>query len=198
MEFPFITNNFDLPILHWIADNLQCGFLDGFMKFITLFGEAGIFWIATALVCLFLRKTHKTGLAMGIALLIGLVVCNLVLKKIIQRPRPYDYELAHFGVIIQLKISGLGDFSFPSGHTIACVECATVLMLSNKKFGIPAAILAVLVAFSRLYLYVHYPTDVITSVVLGIGNGCLSWYIAGKVYPLYAEKLNHLYDKRHA
>jgi len=167
MEFPFITNNFDLPILHWIADNLQCGFMDGFMKFVTLFGEAGIFWIATALVCLFFRKTHKTGLGMGIALLIGLVVCNLVLKKVIQRPRPYDYEWDHFKVLIELKISGLGDFSFPSGHTIACFEASVVLMLMHKKMGIPALILAILVSFSRLYLYVHYPTDVIVSVILG-------------------------------
>ena len=198
MEFPFITESFDLPILHWIADNLQCGFMDGFMKFITLFGEAGIFWIATALVCLLIQKTHKTGLAMGIALLIGLVVCNLALKKIIQRPRPYDYELEHFGILIQLKISGLGDFSFPSGHTIACVECATVLMLTNRKIGIAATVLTILVAFSRLYLYVHYPTDVITSIILGVGIGFLGYYLAGRLYPLYADKLNRLYAKKHA
>ena len=188
MEFPFITNNFDLPILHWIADNLQCGFMDGFMKFVTLFGEAGIFWIATALVCLFFRKTHKTGLGMGIALLIGLVVCNLVLKKVIQRPRPYDYEWDHFKVLIELKISGLGDFSFPSGHTIACFEASVVLMLMHKKMGIPALILAILVSFSRLYLYVHYPTDVLASIVLGIGIAFLACFLVDKIWAACLRK----------
>ena len=188
MEFPVITEGFDLPILHWIAENLQCGFMDGSMKLITLFGEAGIFWIATALICLFFRKTHKTGLAMGISLLIGLVVCNLILKKVIMRPRPYDYEWTHFGTLINLKISGLGDFSFPSGHTIACFECATVLLLSNKKFGIAAMILAVLVAFSRLYLYVHYPTDVLTSIVLGIGIAYLGNFLVKKAFSMWESR----------
>jgi len=159
--------SFDLPILEWIAANMRSGFMDFIMPIITLFGEAGIFWIAWAVLLLIFPKYRKAGVAMLIALIMGLVVCNMILKPMVQRPRPYDFQLAEFGKEIKLLIDAQHDFSFPSGHTIACFEASVVLMLMHKKMGIPALILAILVSFSRLYLYVHYPTDVIVSVILG-------------------------------
>lgn len=167
--------SFDLPILDWIRANLQCGFLDFIMPIITLFGEGGIFWIAWAVLMLIFPKTRKTGLGMGIALLMGVIICNVIMKPMIGRPRPYDFQEEQFGIIINLLIEKQSDFSFPSGHTIASFEAAIVLLLNDKRMGIPATILAVLVAFSRLYLYIHYPTDVIFSVFAGtlfaiIGN----------------------------
>ncbi len=160
--------SFDLPILDWIQANLQSGFMDVFMPIITLFGEAGIFWIAWAVLLLFFPKTRKIGIGMGIALALGLLICNATLKPLVQRPRPYDFVEANSGVIINLLIEKQDDFSFPSGHTMASFEAATVLLLNDKRMGIPAMILAVLVSFSRLYLYIHYPTDVIFSVFAGI------------------------------
>ena len=176
----FLAESFDLPILDWIFTNLKCGFLDAVMPIITLFGDAGIFWIACSVVLLCIPRYRRAGLSMGIALLIGLLVCNVTLKPLVGRIRPYDYQLQHFGKQIPLLVEGLHDFSFPSGHTIASFEAATALLLHNKKLGIPAMVLAVLIAFSRLYLYVHYPTDVLVSVVLGIGIAFLGKFLAHK------------------
>ena len=163
----FLAVNFDLPILEWIQANLQCGFLDFIMPIITLFGEGGIFWIAWAVILLIIPKTRKIGISMIIALLLGLLVCNITLKPLVARIRPYDLQEQDFGIYINLLIERQHDFSFPSGHTIASFEAAVVLLKYSKKMGIPALILAILVSFSRLYLYVHYPTDVLVSVVLG-------------------------------
>ena len=184
----FLAESFDLPILDWIAGNLQCAFLDFIMPLITLLGDAGIFWIAMAVVMLFFPKYRKIGLSMGISLLIGLLLCNVTLKPLVGRIRPYDYQLENFGVQIKLLIEAQHDFSFPSGHTIASFEAATALMIRNRKLGIPAMVLAVLIAFSRLYLYVHYPTDVLASVVLGIGIAFLGCFLVDKGYGLYEAK----------
>ena len=189
--FSFLAENFDLPILDWIAANLWCPFLDAVMPVITLLGDAGIFWIAIAVALLFFPKTRKVGLGMGAALILGLLVCNVTLKPLVARIRPYDYQLEHFGVTIKLLIEAQHDFSFPSGHTIASFEAATVLLIHSKKAGIPAMVLACLIAFSRLYLYVHYPTDVIASVILGIGFGILGNWLVQKGFSMYENrKLN--------
>lgn len=186
--FTYFAEHFDLPILDWIAANLHCAFLDTAMPTITVLGNAGIFWILTAAALLISRKHRQIGLGMGIALTIGLLICNVTLKPLCGRIRPYDYQLEHYGRTIRLLIAAQHDFSFPSGHTIASFEAATVLLLHNKKFGIPALVLAVLIAFSRLYLYVHYPTDVICSILLGTAIGYLSYRLV-KYY--HTRKSSH-------
>ena len=182
--FSWLAKNFDLPILDWIAEHLQCGFLDTVMPLITLLGDAGIFWIAIAVVCLLFPKTRKIGFSMGAALLLGVVVCNIIMKPAFARIRPYDYQLEHFGKTIKLLVATPHDFSFPSGHTIASFEAAAAIAIHNKKWGIPALVLACLIAFSRLYLYVHYPTDVLASVALGIGFAFLGSWIVEKGYKI--------------
>ena len=91
--FGLMAEGFDLPILDCIAENIHCAFLDTVMPLITLLGDAGIFWIAVAVALLFFPKTRKTGLAMGTALIMGLLVCNLTLKPLVGRIRAYDYQL---------------------------------------------------------------------------------------------------------
>ena len=184
----WLAVNFDLLILDWIAANIWNPVLDVVMPIITLLGDAGIFWIACAAVMLFIPKLRKTGLAMGAALVIGLLLCNVTLKPLVGRIRPYDFQMEHFGNEIKLLIDAQHDFSFPSGHTIASFEAATVLLINNKKLGVPAMILAVLIAFSRLYLYVHYPTDVLASVVLGIGIAFLGNFLVNKGYGIWEAK----------
>jgi len=174
--------SFDLPILEWIRNTLWCDALDVAMPIITMFGDAGIFWIACSVLLMLFRKTRKTGLGMIIALMIGLVVCNMTLKPMVQRIRPYDLQ-ADLGVVIPLLNGAMHDFSFPSGHTIASFEAAVVLLKNSKKMGIPAMILAVLIAFSRLYLYVHYPTDVIASILLGTLFAFIGDALAGVIAP---------------
>jgi len=180
--------SFDLPILEWIQANMQSGFMDTIMPLITLLGEDGIFWIAWSVLLMLFPKTRKTGLGMAFAMAFGLLLCNVTLKPLIERPRPYDFQLAQFGKEITLLIEAQHDFSFPSGHTIACFEAATVLLKNSKKMGIPAIIIAVLVAFSRMYLYVHYPTDVLVSIVLGTLLGLLGNWLAGLLAPKLVKK----------
>ena len=174
--------SFDLPILEWIQAHLQSGFMDFIMPIITVFGDAGIFWMVWAAVLLIFPKTRKTALGMAFAMMMGLVICNMILKPVVGRIRPYDFQINELGktwdeILLagKLLVETPHDYSFPSGHTIASFEACVVLLLNDKRMGIPALILAILIAFSRMYLYVHYPTDVLVSVVLGtlfafIGN----------------------------
>ena len=178
---------FDLPILDWIQANLQSGFMDTFMPFITKFGDHGTFWMIVAAILFIIPRTRKTGLGMAIAMMIGLLICNVTLKPLVGRIRPYDLQ-AELGITIQLLGERMHDFSFPSGHTIASFEAAVVLLKNSKKMGIPAMILAILISFSRLYLYVHYPTDVIASVILGIGLAFLGKFLVQKGYDLYEKR----------
>ena len=175
-----IAMAFDFPILDWIQATLKCGFLDVVMPIITMFGDGGIFWILCSLIFLCLPKHRRTGLAMILSLIMGVILCNVLLKNIVGRIRPYDLK-DQLGVTIPLLTERMHDFSFPSGHTIASFEASVALLLNNKKLGIPAVILAILIAMSRLYLYVHYPTDVITSVFLGIGLAFLANHLVKKL-----------------
>lgn len=180
--------SFDLPILEWIQATLQSGFMDTIMPIITMFGDAGIFWMAWATLLLFLPKYRRTGLGMWFALAMGLLICNITLKPLVGRIRPYDFQINELDktwndILLggKLLVEMPHDFSFPSGHTIASFEACTVLLLNSKLMGIPAVILAVLIAFSRLYLYVHYPTDVIFSLFAGILFGILGNLIAKRI-----------------
>ena len=186
--FGRLAEFFDLPVLDWIQANLQSGFMDMLMPIITLFGDAGIFWIACSVILLLIPKYRKTGLSMGVALLLGVLVCNVTMKPLFHRIRPYDYQEQYLKNVIPLLVERQHDFSFPSGHTIASFEACTALMLRNKRLGIPATLLAILIAFSRLYLYVHYPTDVITSVFLGIGFGFLGSWIVDLLWDKFSGK----------
>ena len=177
--------SFDLPVLDWIQANLKSSVMDTVMPIITGFGDAGSFWMVVSALLFIFPKTRRTGLGMAIAMMIGLIVCNVTLKPLVARIRPYDLQ-AELGVTIQLLGERMHDFSFPSGHTIASFEAAVVMLKNSKKLGIPAMILAVLISFSRLYLYVHYPTDVIASIILGplfalIGDA-LAGLITSKVH----------------
>lgn len=174
--------SFDLPVLDWIQANMQSEFMDKFMPFITRFGDHGTFWMIVAALLFLFPKTRKTGLGMAIAMMLGLLVCNVTLKPLVARIRPYDLQ-EELGVTIQLLGERMHDFSFPSGHTIASFEAAVVMLKNSKKLGIPAMILAVLIAFSRLYLYVHYPTDVIASVLLGTLFALIGDGLAGLIAP---------------
>ena len=186
--FSFFAEGFDLPVLDWIAENLRSPLLDTLMPLVTRLGDGGIFWIAVAVVLLLIPKTRKIGLSMGAALLIGLVVCNLTLKPLLARIRPYDYQLAHFGRTITLLVAAPHDFSFPSGHTLASFEAAIALTVYNRKWGIPALVLAAVIAFSRLYLYVHYPTDVLFSLLISVPIAFLGCFLVKKGYALYESK----------
>ena len=172
--------SFDLPILDWIQANMANPFLDFIMPWITILGDAGIFWMICAAILAITKKYRRIGFGMAIAMVLGLLVCNVTLKPLVARIRPYDFQET-LGVTVNLLIEKQHDFSFPSGHTIASFEACTVMLLGSKKLGIPATILAILIAFSRMYLYVHYPTDVIASVILGTLFGVIGYLVTHKI-----------------
>lgn len=151
--------------------------LDKILAFITSLGNAGIVWIVLVVVLLILPKTRKTGIIVAAALLMDLVLCNLILKNLVARVRPYDINTA-IAILIKKPL----DFSFPSGHTAASFAAMTALFLAKmKKAWIAALVLAVLIAFSRLYFYVHYPTDVLGGAVVGILSGIIGYAVVEKI-----------------
>lgn len=172
-----IFNQYELPVLHWIQDIMKCDALDVFFSYITKLGNFGIFWILLAIMLLFFKKTRKTGISMGIALILGLIICNLTLKPLVARTRPYIEDTS-----LMLIIKPEADFSFPSGHTVASIESAVAIYIKNKKWGTAALILAVIIAFSRLYLTVHYPSDVVIGALIGIMTGIAGCRIASLLY----------------
>ncbi len=180
-----LARQFDLPFLDWIAEHLWCPALDAIVPLITHLGDAGIFWILAAAAMLCFPKYRRAGFCVALSLLMGLVFCNGLLKPLVGRIRPYDFQLQEFGRTIPLLIPAPTDFSFPSGHTIASFEAAVAITLHHKKLGIPALVLAAAISFSRLYLYVHYPSDVIVSVILGTGIAFLSSWTVKESFQIY-------------
>lgn len=175
----------DLSILEWIQAHLRCGFLDVFAPLITLFGEGGVFWIALTVLLLVIPKTRKYGLAMFFALALDVLLCNLIIKPLVARPRPYTYRPE-----LELLVEKLSDFSFPSGHTAVAFAGAVALLRSRTRWGIPAVILAALIGLSRLYLYVHYPTDVLCGALLGAACGVFGAFLANWSCKFYKNRRN--------
>ena len=153
----------DANILLWIQEHLRADWLNPIMKGITHLGDSGIFWIILCLALLIIPKTRRRGLLCTLSLILEVLIVNVAIKPTVARIRPYE---AMDGLIC--LVGKQKDFSFPSGHSMRSFAAATVLFMNNKKFGIPAFILAFLTAFSRVYLYAHYFTDVFAGAILGI------------------------------
>lgn len=146
---------------------------DQVMCLITHLGDSGMIWILLTLGMLLLPGKRRTGAVLAAALCIDLILCNGILKNLVARVRPFDVNTA-----VQLLVKAPRDFSFPSGHTAASFTAVMALYLTGeKKLFLPALVLAVLIAFSRLYLYVHYPTDVLGGVFVGLLCGYLGWQL---------------------
>ena len=151
----------EFEILYAI-NNLHNPILDKIMIAVTSLGNAGLIWIGIAVFLLFIKKTRKCGILMLISMALGLILGNGVLKNLIARDRPCWIDTN-----IPLLIPNPHDFSFPSGHTLASFEAAVMIFLHNKKWGSISFILAALIAFSRMYLFVHFPTDILGAMILG-------------------------------
>lgn len=168
--------SFDNAILDFIQTYIRNGFLDFILPIITRLGNEGILWILIAIAFLISKKYRTSGVKLAIALLLCLIIGNITLKPLFARTRPFDINTE-----IELLITKPTDFSFPSGHTMSSFAAAIVIYNANKRMGIVAMILAVLIAFSRLYLYVHFPSDIIAGVIIGVINAiiaikCVDYY----------------------
>ncbi len=165
----------EIQILDWIQ-NIRTPFLDMVVPFISQLGNAGIIWIVLAALMLLMPKTRRSGLILALALIADLILCNVILKNLIARTRPYDVNTA-----VNLLIAKPVDYSFPSGHTAASFASVTALYLAGeKKLWKLALIPAVLIAFTRMYLYVHYPTDILGGIAVGIVSGYIGFFIVRK------------------
>ena len=170
--------SFEFAVLDWIQANLRSPIMDLLMTAITTLGNHGLVWLILAGILLLTPKHRKAGVAVLAGLALEVACCNLVLKPLVGRIRPCDVNPA-----VQLLVARPDDFSFPSGHTGASFAAVSALYFSRSRLWMPSLILAVLIAFSRLYLYVHYPTDILAGALLGIMTG---W--AGNLVSAYANR----------
>ena len=165
---------FEFAFLDWLQQ-FRNPVLDALAVFFNYAGEHGEIWIAFTLILL-LCRTRKAGLAMAIALISYLIAGDFILKPLFARPRPCDVNTA-----VTILVKRPHGHSLPSGHTASAFAAAFALWLQNRKLGVPALVLAAFIAFTRLYLYVHFPTDILGGVVLGLALGALASLLADKI-----------------
>jgi undecaprenyl-diphosphatase len=167
----------DESILFFIQEHMKNPALDRVMVFITSLGDAGFLWIATAFVLMLIKRYQACGVTLLCSLSFSTFLGDNLLKPLFHRVRPCN----KFPEIVTL-IRGLHSPSFPSGHTMAAFASATILYYYDRRIGIPAYVIASLIAFSRLYLFVHYPSDILGGMLLGIITSLIMLYGLNKIY----------------
>ena len=175
--------NLDWIILHGLRVLTTCPLLDFWMPRITALGNSGIVWVVAAIVLLCTKKYRRYGVMLLVGLAAALLLGNLALKNLFARPRPCWLDES-----VPLLIARPSDYSFPSGHTMAGAIGATILTVADRRFGWAAIPLAVLIAFSRIFLFVHYPTDVLAGILLGTLAALLTYFAAKAIQKRQAEK----------
>lgn len=182
----------ELEILHWF-ESIHTPILNYIMYVITCLGNAGIVWIflALAMLMVFPKKYRKVGLTVAVGLILSLIMCNLVMKNMFQRIRPFVADPT-FESLFDI-FAGIDDWSFPSGHTSASFAAAVAVFMWNKRDGAFALVLGTLISLSRLYLTVHYPTDVLASVLLGSIYGVAA-YIIVRFLMKRSERIRAVFD----
>lgn len=169
----------EFDILHWFA-GLHNTVLNPIMYGFTMLGEAGIFWIIIALLMLIglpKKDYRKVGITVGVALILSLIMCNGIMKNAFQRIRPFVADPTLYETELYNIFGTIHDWSFPSGHTSASFAAAVAIFMWKKREGAGALVIATMISLSRLYLTVHYPSDVLASLVLGSVYGVLAYFI---------------------
>lgn len=163
----------------YVLQGLHTPFLDKFMTSVTFLGNSGWFFIVLGAALLCFERTRKTGFLVLVSLLVGLIIGNGAIKHLVMRARPCWIDQT-----VPLLIENPTDYSFPSGHTLAAFETAFIIFLVNRRWGIPMLGLAAVIGLSRLYLFVHFPTDVLSGMALGI---FIAWFVSRTIdkYKIY-------------
>lgn len=176
---PEIIQQWDEGALVWIAENLRCALLDPFVKLYTQLGNTGMLFIVLGLVMLMFRQTRKAGFSALCAMLIGLVVVNFTIKPLVARARPW--------LVIENFVNLVPEHdpnSFPSGHTNAAFAFAVAVCLSAPKrwMKVTAVCMAAAMGLSRLYVGVHFPSDVLVGAAVGSLCGLLGAWVVRKAW----------------
>lgn len=174
---PDIIQGFDERFLFFLQVYIKCPALDRFMVFVTRLGDAGLFWILVALIFLFFKRYQKCGLTILLTIKLAHYLGDDILKPLVGRVRPC-IKYPELSLLIPAPHSP----SFPSGHTMTSFACAAVIYYFDKQLGIASYVLASLIAFSRLYLFVHYPSDVLAGILYGIGCSAVLIPILRSIY----------------
>ena len=160
--------------------------LDSFFLAVTkIAGSYGQLWVIVAAVLLVFKKTRKAGVAVLLAYAAVFLIGQYGLKNLVSRPRPCQIDL-DFALLVDRPSSS----SFPSTHSAWAFGAATAVFMQHKKSGIAAFIAAALIAFSRMYLFLHFPTDVLAGIVLGIALGVLANLITGRIWKTADQRKN--------
>lgn len=170
-SIPSLMTHIDFSILYWIQEYIVNDFLTPIMKAFTMAGNGGILWIILGIVLLFTKKTRPIGVAALLSLALVAIINNEIIKPIVERPRPFT------SAEIELLIAAPGGYSFPSGHTSSSFAAATAIFIKNRKIGTAALICAALIGFSRMYFFVHFPSDVFVGMIEGILVAVLVTYL---------------------
>ena len=171
-----MLNQIESEFLVFIQENLRFEWLNKVLIFITHFGDGGLFWILVAALLLIGKSTRRAGITSALSISLGALCTNVCLKNLVHRTRPYVVN-DHLDILINFP----HDYSFPSGHTCASFAVATVIFcMLPRRYGVPAVIFASLIAISRLYVGVHYPTDILGGLIVGTGAAFIAIYIVKK------------------
>ena len=191
----------EIQILHWF-ETLHNPITNPIFYVITTLGNAGWFWIVLAVLMLTVlpKKYKKAGLTMAIARILSLIFCNGIMKHLWARPRAFWVVGQNFVVGNEFEnlygiFNSIHDYSFPSGHSSASFAAAVSIFMWRKKEGSAALVLAALIAFSRLYFTVHYPTDVLVGTITGALYGVAAYFIV-KALMNKVPKLNAIFNKQ--
>ena len=180
----------DWAILEFFYNHVRNDILDPIVVFYTNLGDGGIIWIVTGLIMLIFPKYRKCGIMVLGALLVMLVLNNLILKNLIARDRPCWIRPE----MLEL-VESPSSYSFPSGHTVSAMAVAFTILTQHKKLGITALVMAFLMGLSRLYVCVHFPTDVYGGIIFGAIIALIVWTAEKKLSPIIIEKLEKIAKK---
>lgn len=173
---------FDNIILEWFL-SIQNDILTTIFRWITILGEGGIIWILIALLLLMKKKTRMIGVTVIVALLFSLLIGNLMLKPLVARMRP-----CWRNPDILLLIANPTDFSFPSGHAMSSFAAAMSIWMWKRRMGVLALAGAAIMAATRLYFYVHYPTDILAGLLIGILLGVSAYFVTKKGLRIWEKR----------
>ena len=169
----------EIAILDFIQMLLKNPLMDRIMVLITTLGNEGILYYIILVLLLINKKTRKLGVILGVSMLLNHILSNMTLKPLIARTRPFDVNTA-----VEIIIKKPSSYSFPSGHTAQAFTTAFAFLFAKSKFAKPMFIFAFIMAFTRLYLYVHYPTDILGGILCGLISSYLGYNLVEIIYKM--------------